>query len=213
MLPITTTLPTVRAEKDLTAKGQRRAQEILDAALRCLARDGFAGTSMQRVADEAGVPKRAVVYYFATREGLMEHVVEYVGGQFVDRVEEAIADLEDPADIVERGFEAMWHAITTDRGLLAAWFGLLAESITNPDFRGALAYLSDRSDALFARLVDAQRARGNRLRLDRDVLRVLIQSTIQGLIVYYLDRGDSPELRAAIRDFQGFLTNVAVPAG
>ncbi len=208
-----TTLPTMRADGDLTAKGQRRAQEILDAALRCLARDGFAGTSMQRVADEAGIPKRAVVYYYASREGLMEHVVRYVGGRFIDQIADAIAGLDDPNDIVERGFEVWWTAITTDRALLAAWFGLQAESITNPDFRGAARYITDRADGLVTQLIDAQLARGNRLRIDRQSLQVLIVSNTQGLILYYLDRGDTPELRAAITDFQRFLTNVAVPAG
>ena len=37
-----------------------RRQRIIDAALRCLARDGYAAASLQRVADEAGLGKRAV---------------------------------------------------------------------------------------------------------------------------------------------------------
>lgn len=207
------TLPTVRAERQLTAKGQARAEGILDATLVCLARDGLAATSMQRVADEAGVPKRAVVYYYATREGLMEHVVRYVGGQLIDRVAQAIAGLEEPADIVERGYEIFWSAITNDRALLAAWFGLQAESITNPEFRGAASYISDRVDELVAGLIDAQLARGSRLRIDRESLQVLILANVQGLVLYYLDRGDTPELHAAIGDFQRFLSNVAIPMG
>jgi len=202
----------MRVDGELTAKGQRRAHEILDATLRCLARDGFAATSMQRVADEAGVGKRAVVYYYGTREGLFEHVVRYVGGQLLDRLEDAIADLEEPADIVERGFEIVWGAITTDRALLSAWFGLQAESITNPEFRGAASYISDRIDELVGRLIDAQLARGSRLRIERRSLRVLVLANVQGLILYYLDRGATPELQAAIGDFQRFLTNVAVSA-
>jgi AcrR family transcriptional regulator len=202
----------MRADGDLTTKGQRRAQEILEATLRCLARDGFAATSMQRVADEAGLGKRAVVYYFSTREGLIEHVVRYVGGQVLDRLEQAVAGLEEPADIVDRGFEVVWEAMTNDRALLAAWFGLQAESITNPEYRGAASYITDRVDELVTALIDAQVARGSRLRIDRESLRVLTLANIQGLILYYLERGDTPELAKAITDFQRFLSNVAVPA-
>ncbi|UUY05145.1 TetR/AcrR family transcriptional regulator [Svornostia abyssi] len=201
----------MRAEGVLTPKGQRRAQEILEATLRCLARDGYAITSMQRVADEAGVGKRAVVYYFSTREGLFEHVIRYVGGRLVDRLEEAIHELDDPADIVEKGFEIIWSTITTDRALLVAWFGLQAESITNPELRAAASYIVGRLDGLVARIIDSQTSRGSRLRIDRNSLRVLVLANVQGLILYYLDRGATPELNAAIADFQRFLTNVAVP--
>ncbi len=201
----------MRAEGVLTPKGQRRAQEILEATLRCLARDGYAITSMQRVADEAGVGKRAVVYYFSTREGLFEHVIRYVGGRLVDRLEEAIHELDDPADIVEKGFEIIWSTITTDRALLVAWFGLQAESITNPELRAAASYIVGRLDGLVARIIDSQTSRGSRLRIDRNSLRVLVLANVQGLILYYLDRGATPELNAAIVDFQRFLTNVAVP--
>ena len=166
---------------------------------------------MQRVADEAGVGKRAVVYYFSTREGLFEHVIRYVGGRLVDRLEEAIHELDDPADIVEKGFEIIWSTITTDRALLVAWFGLQAESITNPELRAAASYIVGRLDGLVARIIDSQTSRGSRLRIDRNSLRVLVLANVQGLILYYLDRGATPELNAAIADFQRFLTNVAVP--
>ena len=48
----------------LTDKGERRAMQILDAALRSLATCGYGQTSIQRVADEAAVQKRVVLYYF-----------------------------------------------------------------------------------------------------------------------------------------------------
>ncbi len=43
---------------------------MLEAAIRCLGEDGYAATSLQRVADAAGVQKRMVLYYFESREHL-----------------------------------------------------------------------------------------------------------------------------------------------
>jgi AcrR family transcriptional regulator len=202
----------MRAAGDLTTKGQRRAGQILEAALRCLARDGYAGTSLQRVADEAGLAKRSVIYYYGSRAGLFEHVVRYVGGQLLDRLEEAVAGLDEPSDIVERGFEVLWTAITNDRALLSAWFGLQAESITNPEFRGVARYISDRVEALIDELVRAQVARGGRPRLAPGSLSVLVFANVQGLILYYLDRGATPKLRAAIADFQRVLAGAIDPS-
>ncbi|UTI66764.1 TetR/AcrR family transcriptional regulator [Paraconexibacter antarcticus] len=196
---------------DLTSKGQQRATAILEAALRCPARDGFAATSLQRVADEAGLNKRAVIYYYDSREGLFGRVVEHVGGRFIKQLEDTVQGLEDPSDIVERGFETFWAAITTDRALLVARFGLQAESITNPAFLGAARYISTRFRDLVSGLIDDAIGRGRTLLLDRASLEVLILTNVQGLILNYLENGDTPELHTAIKTVQTALTYVSQP--
>ncbi|WP_354700459.1 hypothetical protein DSM112329_00737 [Paraconexibacter sp. AEG42_29] len=199
----------MRADGDLTRKGAQRATEILDAALRCLARDGFAATSLQRVADEAGLNKRVVIYYYESREGLFLHVVEHVGGRFIAQLEDTVRGLEEPSDIVERGFETFWASITTDRALLVAWFGLQAESITNPALHGAASYISTRFRDLVSGLIDDAIGRGRILLLDRASLEVLILANVQGLILNYLENGDTPELQTAIKTVQTALTYVS----
>jgi AcrR family transcriptional regulator len=71
-------------------KGARQAQTIIEAAYRCLARDGYARTSMQRIAEEAGVQKRMLHYYFETRQKLFEQIAAYVGDRMLSPVEDAI---------------------------------------------------------------------------------------------------------------------------
>lgn len=194
----------------LTRKGERTSTQILDAAIRCVARDGLASLSMQRIADEAGVGKRAVVYYYKSREGLLDAVIRRVGDRMLNELEGAVAGIDDPAEIVSRGFEVVWGAITTDRALLAAWFGLHAEAVTNPDFRDSASYVSDRLEGIVAELIDVQLARGRVLAIDREALRVLVVANVQGLTTYFLEHGDTPSLRAAISEFQRFLETVAV---
>lgn len=194
--------------KTLTEKGRRTSRSILEAGVRCVARDGVGKTSIKRVADEAGVGKRAVIYYYDSRERLLEAVVRQVGDMMLDNLEQAVKDLEEPADIVERGFDVVWESITTDRALLAAWFGLHAEAVTNADFREAANYISDRLERIVIALMDAQIARGRRLRVEPDAIRVLIVANVQGLTAYYLQHGDSPGLRDAIAIFQRFLATV-----
>ena len=200
----------MRAAGDLTPKGARAVQSILDASLRCVGRDGFAATTMQSIADEAGVGKRAVIYYFGTREGLFDQVIRHAGDRLIDQVEAAVSGLAEPAEVVERAFASVWSAATGDRGLLAAWYGLQVEAITNPAYREAARYLSMRMEDLAQRLIDAQLARGRVLRMDRDALGVLVVANVQGLLLQHLDRGDTPGLRAAIEAFRRFLATVMV---
>lgn len=203
----------MRAEGELTRKGERRALEILDAALRCLARDGYSATSIQRVADEAGLHKRVVLYYYGSREGLFDHVVRHLGGRLFDDLEEALFGLEEPDDIVERGYETLWNAITTDHALLVAWFGLRAEAITNTALESTAGYISERLRALVSTLIDNVLSQGRTLLIGRGSLEVLILAGLQGLILEYLERGETRELNEAIGDFQKWLKTVSRPPG
>jgi AcrR family transcriptional regulator len=194
-----------------TQKGARRADEIVEAAFRCLARDGYAATSMQRIADEAGLSKRMLHYYFDTRERLFEEVVRRVGDRLLAGVADAVASLDQPADIVSAGFERLWQAVTNDPELHAVYFGLVAESVTDPDLRRTVEYVKDGYRDLIGQLIRRVRERGIELRLAEDSLTVLIIAGVQGLTLEFLERGETPALNAAIDDFKGWLVWVAVP--
>jgi AcrR family transcriptional regulator len=195
----------------LTAKGARKADEILDAAYRSLAQFGYSGTSMQRIADEAGVNKRMLHYYFETRERLFDQVVRRVGDRVLAQVEDAIAGLDEPAEIVVAGFDRLWDEVRADPQLQAVYFGLAAESATDPALKQALAHVNDGYRRLIGRLVKDARKRGYKLRWDEGSLTTLIIAAIQGLTLQFLERGETKDLRRAIQDFKAWLVWVAEP--
>lgn len=204
----------MRAAGELTKKGRRRVEEIIEATLVCLARDGYAQTSLQRVADEAGVHKRGVLYYYGTREQLFDAVVRHLGDRLFDQLEGELLTLDEPTAIVEQAYATLWGTVTTDRALLVAWFGLRAEAVTNPTLATTANYLVDRFRALVSRLIDDLLTRGGTLNLERGSLEVLVLACTQGLILEFLERGETPDLLHAIKDFQQWLSTVAVrPAG
>ncbi len=118
-------------------------------------------------------------------------------------------DSRSRSNIVDRGFAALWSVITTDRALLVAWFGLRAEAITDPVLQVTARYLSDRLRALIAGLIDDALSSGRTLAVSRSSLEVLIMAGLQGLILEYLERGETDELEAGIGDFQKWLTAVS----
>lgn len=195
-----------------STKGQRHYQQIIDAALRCLARDGYAATSIQRVADEAGLGKRTVLYYYGTREELFAHVGRHLGERLMQQTAEAIDGLEDPADIIPRAFGRIWNAVITDRGLQVAWLGLLTESITNPSLRETTAEIAASYRTMIGTLIDDALARGRVLTVRRESLELIILAGLQGLVLEYLEHGETPELAAAIEDFQQWLLAASRPA-
>ncbi len=57
---------------------EKRVQSIMDAAEIEFARNGLSGTSVQSIADRAGLQKRQVLYFFKSKESLYKDVIEHI---------------------------------------------------------------------------------------------------------------------------------------
>ncbi|NLJ79824.1 MAG: TetR/AcrR family transcriptional regulator [Firmicutes bacterium] len=57
-------------------------EKILDAAYRCLAKDGYAQTSLRQIAAEAGVAVSQISYHYQNKEGLLLAVVARVAQNY-----------------------------------------------------------------------------------------------------------------------------------
>lgn len=184
-------------DKVLTAKGSRQAEAILDAAIRCLGQDGYSGTSLQRVADEAGVQKRMVLYYHGSREQLVATALRRLGEAFLSDLRGRIADIHEPAPLIDEVVAFMLEQVE-DRGMLAAYFGLVAESATDPVLHDALEELQEQAVALAHEVLDDLEAHGRRLSMQRDLLILAATTTAHGIALELLQHGRTPEFERAL---------------
>jgi TetR/AcrR family transcriptional repressor of mexCD-oprJ operon len=100
------------------ATAQRNVEAILDAAERLLARGAPATTSA--VAAEAGVSRVTVYAHFATREALLEAVVERVVRHATAAIDAARVDEGEPAAALDRLVAAGWREIDRNRAVANA---------------------------------------------------------------------------------------------
>src|SRR5207253_4936205 len=63
-----------------------RRAEIVRATIRCLARDGYSGLTMKRVAREAGVSQGILHYYFTDKRAILVAALETVTADLDRRV-------------------------------------------------------------------------------------------------------------------------------
>lgn len=64
--------------------------KILEAAEKVFYRKGKAGTSMQDIADEAGITRTSLNYYFRSKDKLFENVFKTAMGRFVPTIAELL---------------------------------------------------------------------------------------------------------------------------
>jgi AcrR family transcriptional regulator len=110
------------------AQRARTRQDLLAAAAREFARNGYHATSVDMVAEAAGYTKGAVYSNFASKEDLFLALIDEYMAQAVDTLEEIVASAApaDRADLLgERRakmqvFDRDWHLLETEFVLYAA---------------------------------------------------------------------------------------------
>jgi len=124
---------TVNAKSRERSSDGRRT-DLIDAALRVLARDGVASATTRKIADEAGLPLGAVHYWFAGKDDLMEAVVIAVLDKLSDAMERAAA-ASNGATLLD-SLRAAWRVVEDDDpGAQLALYELTSLSIRTPAMR------------------------------------------------------------------------------
>ena len=87
--------------------GEARRRRLLEEAVRLFGRRGYEGASLDAVATAAGVRKQTLLYYFPTKEALLEACVEEASARVASRLTTALEAEQDPS----RKGEAVIHAV------------------------------------------------------------------------------------------------------
>lgn len=82
------------ARKTLSIRDRNR-RNIIDAAIQEFAAQGFNGSTIQAIADRAGLPKPNVHYYFGNKSRLYREVLEHILGLWDSTLDELTVD-QDP---------------------------------------------------------------------------------------------------------------------
>jgi TetR/AcrR family transcriptional regulator len=87
--------------------GAERRSTLVEEAIRRFGRDGYPGTSLEAIASEVGIRKQTLLYYFPTKEALLETCLAAAG----ERLAEVIARSLDGKDAAEDRAQAVIHAV------------------------------------------------------------------------------------------------------
>ena len=135
----------------------RRREQLLEVALHVFASRGFHQTSMNDVAEAAGVTKPVLYQHFTSKRALYLELLELVSLRLMSAIDEATGAAAGPREQVQRG--------------LRAYFRFVVES---PDEYQLMFGGGTRRDAEFAQ---------EAARLERSIAEVIAQLiTVEGLV-------------------------------
>lgn len=183
-----------------------RRRQILSAALRCFARDGFHRTTMQDIFREAELSPGAVYSYFKGKDELIAAITLTIVGFIAESA--ALFDERLPDGRLRRPGEALSELIALYRSVE---FGtaverarifphLIGEQQRHPAVRDAARASLDELRASFEKLARAARDRGELDRtIDLEALGRLPIAMLHGMLVQLAVYGDDFDIDAYAR--------------
>ncbi|MFF0543680.1 TetR/AcrR family transcriptional regulator [Nocardia thailandica] len=108
---------------DAEERRARRRAQLLDAAFELIARDGFAGTSIEQIAQTAYVGNKAFYEQFASKEDCYLALLQLISERIQDHVAGALAEVGPGDDAPAAVIAAFAHALVDDPRVAAVTFG------------------------------------------------------------------------------------------
>jgi TetR/AcrR family transcriptional regulator len=127
-------------------------QRLIEASIDVFSRQGFDGTSLSSIAEEAGVTQPTLNYHFGTKDQLYRDVISYCGTQWIAAVETG-DDLRDLSrlDVLKVALRRLGRVIAGQKVVTR----LMLQASMHPDFEGEVEKaLRPGVDALTALLED-----------------------------------------------------------
>jgi AcrR family transcriptional regulator len=102
---------------------QARREQILDVAVQVFARNGFHGTSMNHVAEAAGVTKPVLYQHFDSKQALYLALIGEVGRRLLLAITKATAGATTGREMTVLGFRAYFRFVAEDRDAFLLMYG------------------------------------------------------------------------------------------
>lgn len=167
-------------------KSDISSAQIVQAAIRVLARQGYARTSLMDIAREAGMSKGAIHYHFPTKEALMGVVLTTACNAVQQRTLEAWTKGGNPFESLRSSLEELWlaRAERTDEALVVA--DLLAQSLYDPQLRPRLAeYYRLAATQVHEHLMQHLVAVGLQPRIPPEILPRVLIGLLDGMVMQH----------------------------
>lgn len=131
-----------------------RRETLIDAALRCLARDGHDGLSVRRIATEAGVSAGLVNHYFPKLTMLVADAYETLATRIASQMTDAADKVAGtPRERLSKLIEACFAPDIMDPSLLRVWVVFWGMILHSPEMRLVQRRTNERFCNVFERFL------------------------------------------------------------
>lgn len=188
-----------------------KAQRIIDAMRRSVARRGTTGSTFDHVSREAGVSRGLLHYYFGTKEQLLVEAVRRDGELRIEQLERHLASAATADDFIDLMAQHLQETLREDPDFVTLVFELFTLARRNDDIAVEYAALTRRTREQVARMLAAAQEQGIlRLHAEPEAVAEVLFSLADGLALRMLtepERDFTTTVRAGITAVRALLTD------
>jgi len=148
---VTTEHATGAGGRRLTADARRR--QLFEVALSLFAAHGYPATTMDDIAEAAGVTKPLVYQHFESKRALYLELMDVFSTELVTRIVKATAGAQGPRQQVELGFAAYFELMVDNEPAFRLLYG--RDAPDDPELGAALRRVEDAIAQAIDPLIDA----------------------------------------------------------
>ncbi|MFG3292001.1 TetR/AcrR family transcriptional regulator [Streptomyces sp. NPDC048179] len=169
----------------------QRREQLTEAAIRTMARDGVAKATTRAIAAEAGVSLSVFHYCFDSKQALIESVITTLTDHSVTVVREALRPRTTLEETVRAGFEAYWDHVRDRPEEHMLTYELTQYALREPGCEHLARRQYELYGAAYTELIEQLRSsRDLELRVPVSVLARYLAAVTDGLTLNYLVLGD-----------------------
>jgi AcrR family transcriptional regulator len=188
-----------------------KAQRIVEAMRRSVARRGTAGSTFDHVSREAGVSRGLLHYYFGTKEQLLVEAVRRDCELRMEQLEHQLAGAQTAEDFIDLMARNLHTTLRNDPDFVTLVFELFTLSRRNADIAVAYAELMRRTREQVAAMLAVAQGEGIlHLHAEPEVVAEVLFSLADGMALRMLsepDRDFTATVRAGITCARALLTD------
>lgn len=177
------------SDRDGEALSPKEAH-LVRSAYKMMGQKGMGGLSLQDVADEAGVSKAILPYYFESKENLILLTMRWVLARVAQRIREAIAEAEGAEAKAKAMIDAIFVSPESNRRFYLVFFDFLGYAARNDKFADVGATFHGICNGLYAEVVRLGQEEGVFNGTDAREAATVVRALVDGLFTQWIqDKG------------------------
>jgi TetR/AcrR family transcriptional regulator, fatty acid metabolism regulator protein len=173
---------------------------LIRSAYKVMGEKGLRHLSLQDVADEAGVSKAILPYYFESKENLILLTMRWVLARVAGRIREAIAETSSAEEKVSAMIDAIFVSPESNRRFYLVFFDFLGYAARNDRFADVGATFHEVCNGLYAEVIKLGQEEGVFLGEDSREGATVVRALVDGLFTQWIQEKDWEKTHADYRE-------------
>lgn len=173
---------------------------LIRSAYRVMGEKGMNRLSLQDVADEAGVSKAILPYYFESKENLTLITMRWVLARVAERIRGAINEVETAEEKVSAMVDAIFVSPESNERFYLVFFDFLGYAARNDRFADVGATFHEICNSLYAEVVELGKQEGVFHREDSSEAASVVRALVDGLFTQWVQDKDREKAHARYRE-------------